>query len=196
MRLALLLPAAVLAVSCASDKESSAPPSAAETGTKTLSQRLNESNGYVMDADGNWVPRNNKRSSFESQGSSPYFQGSNPNQKKEYKAGEYSKKSWWGNKDYGRKPYQGETDGSRFQQSSRLDGMSAREAGTAARGTDPYKTGNYATSSAREASTREIARPSDAETDMRRRSYLQPEIIDWRAQRDMSVEQSRGILGR
>lgn len=199
MRLALLLPAAVmLAVSCASDQKPSAPPAAAEVAaTKPLSQRLNESNGYEVDADGNWVPRNNKRSSFENQGSSPYFQGSNPNQKKEYKTGDYSKKSWWGNKDYGRKPYQGETDGSRFQQSSRLNGMGAREAGKAARGTDPYETGTYATTAAREADTRDIAKPSDAETDFRRRtSNMQPEIIDWREQRDLSVEQSRGILGR
>jgi hypothetical protein len=194
VKLVLLLPLAVLVASCA-DKQS-APASAADTGPKPLSQRLNESNGYEVDSNGNWVPRSNKRSSFEAQGSSAYFQGTNPNEKKEYKAGEYSKKSWWGNKDYGRQPYQGNTDGSRFQQSSRLDGKTAPEAGSAARIPDPYQTGTYATGSAREQSNSSLAKPSDTETDIRRRSFEQPEVIDWREQRSLTLDQSRGILGR
>lgn len=180
----------LLLASCAKD----AKPAAEAPAHKPLSQRMNETNGYQVDANGNWVPRSDRRSSFESQGESPYFKGDY--RKKDYQAGEYAKKSWWGNKDYGRQSYQGETDGSRFQQSSRLDGQSAREGGRAARTPDPYQTGTYATGSARESEAGGIARPSDAETDVRRRVYQQPDIIDWREQRALSVQQSRGILGR
>lgn len=184
----ILCSIALLLASCASD---SAPP---PEPRKTLSQRINEKNGYKQDANGNWVPQSDKRSSFESQGDSPYFKGEYSG--KTYKTGEYSKKSWWGNKDYGRQSYAGETDGSRFMKPSRLTDTNARESGDAAKIPGPYQTGNYATSAAREAGNDRLAKPSDAETDFRRRVYQQPEIIDWQQQRSITLDQSRGILGR
>ena len=186
----LLLP--LLPVSCA--KDSAAEKTAAAPTLKPLSQRLDESNGYKQDADGNWLPKGDKRSSFEAKGKSPYFQGEYG--KKTYKTGELSKKSWWGNKDYGRQEYSGNTDGSRFQKSSRLDGKSAREAGSAAGIPDAYQTDSYATGAAREAGQSGLAKPSDTETDIRRRVFQQPGMIDWREQRELSLEQSKGILGR
>jgi hypothetical protein len=182
----------LLAASCATD---SGRKDSSGDGFKPLSQRLEENNGYTQDEAGNWVPRDDKRSSFESQGASPYFKGDY--NKKTYQAGEYSKKSWWGNKDYGRKSYAGDTDGSRFKNSSSQQGRSAREAGNSADNIpDTYQTGGYATSEAREAGTGNLAKPSDAETDIRRRVFPQPAIIDWREQRSLTLEQSKGILGR
>lgn len=180
---------ALLPVSCSNDPESGRPAE-----RKPLSQRIDEKNGYSQDANGNWVPQTNKRSSFETQGQSPYFKGKID--KKAYKTGEYDRKAWWGNKDYGRQQYAGKTDGSRFQKDSRFDGKGARESGSAADIPDPYQTDNYATNAAREAGRSSIDRPSDAETDIRRRVYQPPEIIDWREQRSLSLEQSKGILGR
>ncbi len=188
----ILWPLALLVASCASDEKSQ--PAAAEPH-KGLSQRLSESNGYKVDSEGNWAPRNNKRSSFESQGASPYFKGEF-GKKEAYKTGEYSKKSWWGNKEYDRQSYAGNTDGSEFMKSSRLAGKGARESGSAADVAGPYKTGKYATSAARETSEGGLAKPSDAETDARRRAFQQPDVIDWREQRALSLEQSKGILGR
>lgn len=182
----------LLAASCATDSDSSG----SGDGFKSLTQRLEENNGYTQDAAGNWVPRNDKRSSFESQGASGYFNNKSNYNKQTYQAGEYSKKSWWGNKDYGRKSYAGNTDGSRFQKSSRLQGQSAREAGGSADIPDAYQTGGYATSAAREAGNHDIDKPSDAETDIRRRVFPQPAITDWREQRSLTLEQSKGILGR
>jgi hypothetical protein len=116
---------------------------------------------------------------------------------KTYKAGEYSKKSWWGNKDFGRQAYTGATDDSRFQKKSRFDGQdSSVTGGETARISDPYQTGDYATSAARESGNSKLAKPSDAETDSRRRVYQQPEIIHWKQQRSITLDQSRGILGR
>jgi hypothetical protein len=76
-----------LLVSCAS--HSGTDDSDESAGHKPLSQRLGEKNGYKQDAKGNWVPQNDKRSSFESQGKSPYFQGDY--QKKTYQAQTYTK---------------------------------------------------------------------------------------------------------
>ncbi len=188
---AILPPLMLLAATCApTPDQSTALPAPA----KPLSQRLSENNGYQVDADGNWVPQTDKRSSFESQGESTHFKGDYA--KKAYNAGDYSKKSWWGNKDYGRQPYTGKTDGSRFQQTSRLQGKGAPEAGSAARIPDAYQTNNYATSAAREAGSQGLAKPSDAATDSRRRVFQQSEIIDWKEQRSLSLEESKGILGR
>lgn len=165
-----------------------------EPAHKPFSQRLNEKSGYSQDSEGNWKVRGDKRSSFESQGASPYFQGEY--QKNTYKTGEYAKKSWWGNKDYGRKTYNGNTDGSRFMTPSALDGKNAREAKTSADLPGTYQTKNFDTKSANEAATGKIAKPSDVETDIRRRVFQEPQIIDWREQRSLSLEQSKGLLGR
>ncbi|MCX6864932.1 MAG: hypothetical protein NTV46_01695 [Verrucomicrobia bacterium] len=182
---------ALLPVACASHDDANKP--AASDTHKPLSQRLEEKNGYKQDAKGNWVPRNDKRSSFETQKKSPHFQGDY--QKKNYQTNAYAKKSWWGDKEYGRTPYSGNTDASRFKKSSPLTGQGARESGTAAAIPDPYQTGTYATHAAREAGRSNLAKPSDTQTDIRRRVYKEPEIIDWKEQRSLSMEQSKGILG-
>ena len=161
---------------------------------KSLSQRLDENNGYKQDSEGNWLPQSDKRSSFETNRESAYFKGDYS--KKQYKTEEYGKKSWWGDTKYESKRYEGNTDGSRFQTSSKFQQQGAREANTAADIPDPYKTGNYATTSAREAGSKRLDKSSDAETDSRRRVFTQPEIYDWRKQRDMSVSETKGIMGR
>jgi hypothetical protein len=182
--------AILLTVSCGSDSNDAATPAS----RRTLSQRLDEKNSYKVDANGNWTPTNDRRSSFEAQAASQYSKGKF--QKKDYKAGEYAKKSWWGNKDYGKKTYAGNTDGSRFQKSSRFDGKGAREQGDSAGLSKTYQTDAYATNAAREAGVKGVDRTSDAETDQRRKVYKAPAIIDWKEQRSMDLEQSKGILGR
>lgn len=178
---------------CASDQAADpSRPAAGQPGT--LSQRLQENQGFTQDSNGNWVPTQDRRSSFETQGESPYFKGKFAG--KTYKTGEYERKSWWGAKNYERKSYAGETDGSRFQTASGLSGQTARENRTDAGMNARYGTGSYATSAAREAGGDAIARPGDAETAARRRVYEAPGIIDWREQRNLSIEQTRGLLGR
>jgi len=150
--------------------------------------------GFKQDSTGNWIGKSNKRSPFETKGESPYFKGAYG--KKEYKAGEYNSKSWWGNKDYGAKKYDGGTDGSRFMTASRDGGKAAREAGNSAGMTKNYQTGNYATNAAREAGKDGLSKPTDAQTEARRNSFESPDIIDWKQQRTMNIEQTRSILGR
>lgn len=196
-----LWPLVLLVASCASDNgaDKSDSPTASTGRVRSIYDWEAESSrdnggGYTQDSKGNWKSNSKKRSSFESQGDSPYFKGEYGS--KEYKAGEYTKKSWWGNKDYQPKQFAGNTDGSRFQKKSRFDGEGARESGSAAKISDPYQTDTYATSNALEAGNSPIGKPSDAETDNRRKAYQQPEVIDWREQRAMTLQQSKGILGR
>lgn len=190
--LILLMPLLLLA-SCASDSSPEKSPTT-EPARKTLSERMNETNGYKQDSEGNWKPQSDRRSPYESQGET--YDAKKDFKKQTYKAGDYSKKSWWGNKEYGRQTYGGNTDGSRFQKSSALQGKGASEAGTSANIPGSYQTNAYGTGAAREAGGRQINKGSNTEIENRRGSYEQPEIIGWREQRTLSMDQSKGILGR
>lgn len=189
-------PAAALALlvlaSCGAGSHTSRP--SAGTGYVPLSQRLEQKNGFKQDAGGNWTPQNDQRSSFESQGESPYFKGDY--QKKSYSTSEVAKKSWWGSKQYGTQSYAGSTDGSRFKTTSTFSGQGAPESGQTAGLSGAYRTNSYATHAARETKRGHLAKPSNAETDIRRRVYPAPDIINWREQRALTVEQSRSLLGR
>jgi len=169
---------------------------------KSLNARVNEKVGFTQDAEGNWKPLVNRRSSFESKGDSAYFKGAFKGDKeyKGSKTSDYGKKSWWGNKDYALKEYSGKTDASRFQKDSKYGGQtsnlgeknstfgdkSAREGGK----------GGYATKDAHEADGKILDHPSDAATDARRRVFTPPAVIDWSEQRKLSVQETKGILGK
>lgn len=177
---------------CADTASDDAKPAVAEH--KGLQERLSEGGGYKQDANGQWVPKSDKRSSFESQGESPYFKGKI--QAEQYKTGDFAKKSWWGSKDYGTKEYGGSTDGSRFRTKARQDGMAALDDGKNARESGIFETNTLDNKSARESGASPVERTVDAETESRRGVYKAPSVIDWREQRSMSMEQSKGILGR
>lgn len=176
--------------SCASEKTAdNATPARA-----SLEQRLTEGGGYKQNDSGEWVPKSDKRSAFDSQRDSPYFKGNV--KKEEFKTGEYAKKSWWGSKDYEKKSYEGNTDGSRFQTKATQEGQMSRYDGMAAQTSAPYKTNTLERPTAREGQYPAIERPSNAAVESRRRVFKAPSIIDWKEQRSMSMDQSRGILGR
>jgi hypothetical protein len=187
----LLLAVSALLVSCAGEAERD---QARPTEHKSFSQRLNDSNGYKQDPSGNWVPKSDKRSSFESVGASPYFKGNA--KKKEFNTEEYRKKSWWGSRDFKMQAYQGNTDGSRFQTTARQQGAAARENRSAADLPGAYATDRFATGAAREAGVDGVSRMEDAETEARRRVYQAPEVLNWREQRPITREQTKSLLGR
>ncbi len=192
--LAAILPLILLA-SCASDSDKSTSSSAPER--KSMNERFGSGgrDPYSFQQDSNGKLKNNgsKRSTFENKGES-YF-ASKEYGKKEYKAGDYSKKSFWGNKEYDRKTYEGDTDGSRFQTASRLQGKGAGEAGKDAKIPDPYQTDKYATGSAREGEASDIEKNSVDSIENRRKVFKEPEVIDWKEQRRITLDQSKSILG-
>lgn len=189
----LLLSPVLLLAACTADSKPEQSPVATESPHKKLSERMTESNGYKQDADGNWKPHVDRRSPYENKGQDPNFQKNF--KKQDYKTGDYAKKSWWGNKPYEPKSYAGNTDGSRFQKSSDLQGKTAPDTSTTAKIPDPYKTGSYSTSAAHEAGAAPIKKSSNAAIDNRQKVFQQPEIIDWREQRTLSMDQSKGLLG-
>lgn len=184
----------ILLASCASDPASKKSAASSAPSRKTMSERMSEDGGYKQDSEGNWKAQSDKRSPFESQGETSYAK--KDFKKQEYKAGDFDKKSWWGNKEYDRQAYGGNTDGSRFQKASAQQGKSARETNNAVDIPDSYKTGNYATTAAREAGASGIKKTSNDLIDNRQKVFEQPEVLGWREQRAMSMEQSKGILGR
>lgn len=198
---ALLALVPCLLVSCGSDggkKESAASEAPVR---KKMSERWGgpsgqaDPEGFQRDKEGKFVIKNPKRSPYENVGQDPNFSGRSV-AKQEYKAGDFARKSFWGSKEYDRKAYAGNTDGSRFSKASKEQGQGAREAGSAADETGSYDTGRYATGDAREAGTREVARTTNDGIENRRESFEQPEVIGWQEQRRMSKEQLKGFLGR
>lgn len=183
----------MLSVGCA-DKASD-PAKPAVEKHQSMSERLNESGGYKQNSEGNWVPKSDKRSSFDSVGESAYFKGKID--KKPYKTGDYAKKSWLGgDKDFGNKAFAGDTDGSRFQTAARQNGQMAGANGQSAGMNGPHETNTLGRDSARESGSSAVTRPLNETVEARRKIYKAPSVIDWRAQREMSMEQSKGILGR
>ena len=117
---------------------------------------------------------------------------------KEFAAGEYRKKSWWGDKDYVTKAFGGNTDANSLRKDSRFNGREAGEGSVAARDAGKvYDTGAYNTGRAREEGRGQaIDKVSDAETDERRRLFTDPDIIPWKEQNGVTIEQTKDALGR
>jgi len=117
--------------------------------------------------------------------------------KKRYDTSEQKKRSWWGKKDYGRKSWAGNKESPDAGRKSWFGSRRAKEGGQTARGSGKrYGTGEYGTGPASEAGTRRLGHPEDALTRNRRDTSPEPHIIGWEEQRRMSMEQTRGILGR
>ena len=141
------------------------PPNA-----KPLSQRLNENNGYKQDADGNWVPKSDKRSSFESQGKSPYFTGRI--RQKNLQDRRLTRKNPGGETRTTAASHTPETPmAAASRKSSRSMAKAPAKPAPPPPSAAPYQTDNYATSAAREAGNTGLAKPSDTETDIRRRVF-------------------------
>ncbi len=175
------------------DKQSSSN-SAQPEKRLSLSERVNEQAGFKQDADGKWMPKVDRRSSFEGQGESAYF--SKKADKKEYRTGDFKKESWWGKTDYEKKVFQGDTDSSRFQKPSKLGQLRSREAGKNMDLPNNYDTPEFATNAANETRRSGIERKNNALIENERASFVQPDIIDWQEQRKLSVDQTKGLLGR
>jgi hypothetical protein len=117
---------------------------------------------------------------------------------KDYRAGDYRKKSWWGDRDYVKKVYGGNTDANALRKDSRLNGREAGEGSIAARDAGKaYDTGAYNTGRAREdGASQAVDKISDAETDERRRVFTDPDIIPWKEQNGVTIEQAKSKMGR
>jgi hypothetical protein len=192
-RFASLLALCLITSQCAEKKVTN---EASETSRpRTLTERLNskEKQGYFKDSEGNWKSNSNKRSSFESAGQASM--GKKDFNTKKFNPGNYEKKSWWGNREYKPQQYAGNTDASRFATTAPDAGKSAAEAGNSSFFSGKKVDANRITrQGAREESATGLSRPSDAETDLRRKVYQEPTIIDWREQRALQIKDTKSWL--
>ena len=147
------------------------------------------------DKDGNPVMKSDLRSGFE--GKQSHMASSRDFSGKDYQKKSYARKRWGGNTTYERKKYGGNTDASRYKMEPWFVQKQAGEAATRANADGKAYTVNpYGKSTAREQGATRLEHDSDAETDLRRRVYKQPDIIDWEEQKDLSVQDTNRLLGR
>ncbi len=111
---------------------------------------------------------------------------------------ERAREPWWGKQGYSAtKAWDGGKTANEAGSQSRLGALHAHDAGKAAPGTsNRYDTGTFATRRAREHSSKRLAKTPDALTAGKRETYPAPYVIGWEKQRELSVEQIKGILGR
>lgn len=188
-RLFMILHTLLLA-SCASRSEKDANQHLA---TESLTGRLSQNHGYKVDEQGNWVPRNNKRSQYEGRGGNAYFNGDL--HKKAFQAQTLSKGSWIGGQRV--KSPEHHLNGTKSAVGA-ISPFNSRQANLDRSLQTPDKiAGNHlSTGVAHETGAGAITRPSDAQTDFRRRVFQQPDVIDYKQQRELSIQQSKQLLGR
>jgi len=188
-RLAVLAGLGVLLVSCAAE----------QTVTKEQVRKdawgKKESFSVGKDKDGNPVMKSDRRSHME--GKTSHMASNRDFSGKDYNKKSYRKKRWGGNTLFGRKKYEGNTDASQYKQEpwfvrkqASAQGQKANAAGKS------FSVNPFRTRSAREQSGRRIVRTSDAETDVRRRVFIQPDVTDWKKQQSLSVGDTNRMLGR
>ncbi len=147
------------------------------------------------DKDGNPMMKSDRRSSME--GKQSAVAGSRDFSGKDYSKKSYRKKRWGGNTVFGRKKYEGNTDASHYKKEPwfvrKQAGAQGQRASAEGR---TYSVNPFKTSSAREQNGTRIARTQDAETNVRRRVFKQPEITNWKDQRGLSIKDTNRKLGR
>jgi hypothetical protein len=192
----ILLLSLLFVVSCATNQSATSPatPAATPAAGKTMSEKFNGP-AIKQNANGQWPDDVKKTSAFDSDRKSPYFTAKS-SVAKPYQTGSYAKTSWWGKKQVPRQAYTGNTDGNRFRTRSNIQHGGAHETGATPIPGNAYPTSNLTTSTAHEQAAKRLAKPSDAETDVRRRVYPEPEVSSWKQQRAMDVKTTKSILGR
>ena len=117
--------------------------------------------------------------------------------KKAFEGKSYERKAFWGQKDYSKQVFQGDSGNKNFNKGAREGSQWASEgalvSGESGRSFDK---GRDFGGSAREGSQRRLDRPSDAEVDVRRAVYKQPEVEDVQRKRALTVDDTRSLLGR
>lgn len=157
-------------------------------------RKLNYSVGE--DDAGNPRMQSDVRSSFENTGGSSIVSGNN------YSGNEYTKKAyrkerWGGESSYKTKSYNNTNKANNYGKEPWFARKQANVNGQESSvGKKSFFTKLFGKSTARERGATDLSKPSDAETNVRRRVFIQPDIIGWKDQQTLSVDDTRGMLGR
>lgn len=186
---------ALCLAACAGAKKEEAATVEPQSYGDPLLDRYASNFRYEQSDDGSTRISSDQRSSFEgaqAQGLGKEFST------KRFATEERAKEPWWGKQDYtGNKSWDGGKSANEAGRESRFGSMKPHDAGKVARGSgERYQTGTYATRQAREAGAKRLDKTEDVLTSNRRATYPEPYIIGWEKQRELSVEQTKGMLGR
>ena len=148
------------------------------------------------DEDGNPVVKSEKRSALEGKksnlGSRSDFSGS------DYTTKAYRKKRWGGKEEFSTDAYSGVNQATQYDKEPWFVKKQANAQGAAANESkQTFFTKLFKTSKARESNIANVARVSDAETDLRRRVYKEPEIFqpgEYRS--NLGIEDTKRMLFR
>lgn len=183
--------AALLLASCASERKVTYSRGGGEEfGSKYMSDVQ-----FETQKDGSVKPNKDVRSQYD--GKSEYLSARDFSGK-DYTTAKYNKKRWGKDLSYANKQYAGATDGSKFEYSPQFVQQQAKAQGQVAQvGDKQYGAAQYNAGQANVAKRDTyLDRPSDAETNVRRRVYKQPDIITKQDYTELSIEESRNLLGR
>jgi len=150
---------------------------------------------YETQADGSVKPNKDIRSEYD--GKSEYL-GNRDFRGKNYATDQYRKDRWGGEKKYENKIFGVKKDGGKFRYSPEFVQQQAKVQGQVASvNGSRYNAGEYKTASNPLAkNAKRLSKRSDAATDIRRRVYRQPVIVDGDAYKEQEIKQSRELLGR
>ena len=162
------------------------------SGKEALRKKYaNYQDDVVLDDKGR-VKGNSKRSSFENKQLTSIggdFRDQN------FAASRYSKKNWQGSKNFESGKF--ETSQNRWGDQEWFLKKQAQEASSNSRNQgQAFNASDFRTTTANEQNSTRLSYGSDVRTDVRRRVYKEPLVIDDEAYEKMSLEESKNILGR
>jgi len=170
-----------------------------QTTTKTQVKKdewgRDERYSIGKDKDGNPMMKSDRRSSLEGKQSNMAtnrdFSG------KDYTKESYRKKRWGGNTLFKSKKYEGNTDASRYKKEPWFVRKQASNQGQRSNADGKsYSVNPFSTQSANEQRGKRLAHTSDAQTDFRRRVFVQPRMTHWKDQKGLNVGDTNRMLGR
>ncbi len=178
-------------VSCGSSGSSDLIASTAQ-GAPSMEERIK--GGYTVGEDEQGNPRmqSDRRSQFENRsasGTGGQIAGKNYNTK------EFSRSRWSGHRDYGAKRYNGEGSTKGYEKSPVFIQKNAHLANNSRFSQKGYNTSQYATSASREQGG-SYRTGSNAYTDSRRNKRPKAPITTFQQEQQLTIEDTKKILGR
>lgn len=182
---------------CSSNKKSSNelyPQGARVLDESGIGKKYSALKDVQIDEDGTIT--GGKRSQFDraSRGSRSHKNYKTP----DYLTKNYNQKQWNGSKDYATGSYQGTSQARERNQNSRFQGNQANVAGQQAwLDNKQYSTGSYQTAGARESQQTAVQGGENAQVAERKKVWgWTPKIYSADEYRDMSISQTRSLLGK
>jgi hypothetical protein len=179
---------------CASPESESM--SAAEAAKpRSMNERFNGrgKEGYYQDSEGNWKVQNDKRSSFENVGRSSLDDKSL--RREAYPTEQFEKRSWWGKNNYQKPSYQPESSALARKTTAAVAGQKAREQHQLATLPDDMERQRFATDST-DSDDRARFRDAGHEATETSAEDLHPDIMDWKEQRSLQIQDTKSLLNK